>query len=239
MEEVTLPGAWPPWAQAPSTSTTMPPPPLNRADDLAVLTATAGPVEALSHGTLCETLASLALKFPLTAQDRMLSLLPLHEPLELACGLLLPLSRGARVAYWEGASLDWALQHARPTVLVGNPAVWQDLERQLRAAARSKGPIVAGTFEALLEVGRRLNRSGVQLGRLLFEPMHRRLGGELEYLINGDGVVAESTYRALTALGLRMSNAPSPQPDPPRADDFPPADRAVGLPTRPKTSNLN
>ncbi|HEX2879739.1 MAG TPA: AMP-binding protein, partial [Polyangiaceae bacterium] len=175
---------------------------------------------SFSHGTLCTTLAALAAKFPLGPSDRLLSQLPLSDPFELCCGLLLPLSRGARVAYVDTATqqIEAALQTVHPTVLVGNPQVWQELERRLRTHAQ-QGVIAAATFEALLDLGRRMSRSGVNLGRLLFGSVHRVLGSELQLLINGDGALPEATYRALTAVGLRVSNAAGPVPDAPVSED--------------------
>jgi long-chain acyl-CoA synthetase len=46
----------------------------------------------LSHENFTSLLASLAALFPLTENDRVLSVLPLHHTFEFACGLLLPLS---------------------------------------------------------------------------------------------------------------------------------------------------
>jgi long-chain acyl-CoA synthetase len=43
----------------------------------------------------------LAPLFPLGKGDRILSVLPLHHTFELTCGMLLPLSRGARIVYLD------------------------------------------------------------------------------------------------------------------------------------------
>lgn len=225
LDQATQPGAWPSWADsaARNVSTTVPPTAVNGTDDLALLAFPEGETAerglAFRHGTLCETLAVLAAKFPLEPRDRLLSVLPLSDPFELSCGLLLPLSRGARVAYWDEAHsrLEEALSCVHPTVLVGDPHAWQDLEARLRAHAQA-GVVQAGAFEAILDLGRRLGRNGVNLGRLLFASLHRVLGGELQYLINGGGALPQSTYRTLTALGLRVSNAAGPQPDAQHSD---------------------
>jgi long-chain acyl-CoA synthetase len=243
LEQATQPGPWPAWADgaAGSVSTTVPPTAVNGADDLALLTFPAGEARerglAFRHGTLCETLAGLAQKFPLEPRDRLLSLLPLSDPFELCCGLLLPLSRGARVAYWDDTQgrLEEALSAAHPTVLVGDPPVWQDLETRLRAQAQA-GVFAAGTFEALLDLGRRLGRNGVNLGRVLFASLHRVLGGELQYLINGGGALPPSVYRTFTAMGLRVSNAAGPQPDAPHSDVSQPGRDA---PARHKSFQIN
>jgi long-chain acyl-CoA synthetase len=220
--EATQPGPWPTWAHSEprNARTTLPPAAVNRAEDVALLVIRGGHASSFSHTTLCTTLTALAAKFPLSPSDRLLSQLSLSDPFELCGGLLLPLSRGARVAYFDPAvqTLESALHAAHPTVLVGNPSLWQELERRLRTHAQ-RGAIAAATFEALLNVGRRVNRSGVNLGRLLFGSLHRVLGGELQLLINGDGALPDATYRALTAVGLRVSNAAGPLPDEPVVDD--------------------
>jgi long-chain acyl-CoA synthetase len=56
---------------------------------------------ALSHRNLTALIASLAPLFPLGKDDRVLSVLPLHHTFELTSGMLLPLSRGARVVYLD------------------------------------------------------------------------------------------------------------------------------------------
>ena len=53
----------------------------------------------LTHANFTSLVAALAPIFPLSRGDAALSVLPLHHTFEFTCGLLLPLSRGARVVY--------------------------------------------------------------------------------------------------------------------------------------------
>ena len=89
----------------------------------------------LTHGNLCAMVASLGALFPLTADDRLLSVLPLHHAFEFTCGLLLPLTMGARILYLDELNADrlsWCLDEGRITCMVGVPALWQLLERRVR-----------------------------------------------------------------------------------------------------------
>jgi len=77
-------------------------------EDLAALIYTSGTTGTpkgvmLTHANLTSLVASLAPLFPLGTGDRVLSVLPLHHTFELSCGLLLPLSRGARIVYLTGS----------------------------------------------------------------------------------------------------------------------------------------
>ena len=75
-----------------------------REDDVASLIYTSGTTGhpkgvMLSHGNFASLIASLAPLFPLSANDRVLSVLPLHHTFEFTAGMLLPFSRGTRILY--------------------------------------------------------------------------------------------------------------------------------------------
>ena len=69
--------------------------------------------------------ASIGRLFPLVQEDRLLSVLPIHHSFEFACGLLLPLSMGARIYLDEinGDRLSFGLKEGRVTCMVGVPAL--------------------------------------------------------------------------------------------------------------------
>src|ERR1019366_1535532 len=80
-------------------------------EDIASLIFTSGTTGKpkgvmLTHANFTSLIAALAPIFPLNRGDRVLSVLPLHHTFEFTCGLLLPLSRGARIAYLDELSAD-------------------------------------------------------------------------------------------------------------------------------------
>src|SRR5690606_19966286 len=89
-----------------------PSPPLDvTSEQVAALIYTSGTTGVpkgvmLSHANLTALIAALSPLFPLSKGDRVLSVLPLHHTFELTCGLLLPLSRGARVVYLDELSAE-------------------------------------------------------------------------------------------------------------------------------------
>lgn len=163
----------------------------------------------LSHGNFTSLIASLAPVFPLSTGDRALSVLPLHHTFEFTCGLLLPLSRGSRVVYLDeltGERVVHALREARVTAMVGVPALWQLLERRIVAEVRERGSAASAVFDLALTVNRTLGKNlGADVGRVLFGPVHQRLGGSLRYLISGGAALPRETSRVFAGLGLHLA----------------------------------
>jgi long-chain acyl-CoA synthetase len=184
------------------------------ADDVAALIYTSGTTGRpkgvqLTHRNLTALIAMLAPLFPLGTGDRVLSVLPLHHTFELTCGLLLPLSRGARVVYLDELSADrmtQTLADSRITGLIGVPALWEMLERRISARVAEHGAWAARAFETAVELNRLLGKStGIDAGKLLFGPVHESLGGHLKFLISGGAALPERTHQLFAGLGLHLA----------------------------------
>ena len=182
--------------------------------DVAALIYTSGTTGrpkgvALSHANLTALVASLAPLFPLDKADRVLSVLPLHHTFELTCGMLLPLSRGARIVYLDELNaerLEHALSEGRITGLIGVPALWEMLERRILARVAERGSAFSRVFDVAVELNRTLGKSlGVDAGRVLFGPVHQALGGHLRFLVSGGAALPERTHQLFAGLGLHLA----------------------------------
>ena len=182
-------------------------------DDVAMIPFTAGtmgdakPV-VLTHKNLTAVLASVAPLFKITRRDSGLSVMPLHQTFELACGLLLPLLRGAKVTYVDDCTteqLSEAFQVAGITAMIGVPQVWQDLEKRIYDDLSESGPFAEAAFEAGLLLNRTLGKAlGVNLGRVLFRPVHDRLGGKIRFMVSTGGHLPAKTADMFRTLGLEL-----------------------------------
>jgi len=163
----------------------------------------------LTHANFTSLVASLAPIFPLSRGDGVLSVLPLHHTFEFTCGLLLPLSRGARVVYLDelsGETIAAGLQASRATAMVGVPALWQLLERRILQQVDARGPLARAAFDAATEVNRWLaSNVGVDAGRVLFGAVHARMGGHVKWLISGGAALPRETLERFSGLGLRLT----------------------------------
>ncbi len=183
-------------------------------DDVASLIFTSGTTGKpkgvmLTHDNFTSLIAALAPLFPLNSGDRVLSVLPLHHTFEFTCGMLLPFSRGSRIVYLDelkGDRVSTALKEARVTAMVGVPAVWQLLERRILSQVQAKGPIVEKAFEMAADLNRQLSKgTGIDLGKVLFGPVHQGLGGNIRYLISGGAALPPETQKLFAGLGFKLT----------------------------------
>ena len=182
-------------------------------DDVASLIYTSGTTGTpkgvmLTHANFTSLIAALAPLFPLGTGDRVLSVLPIHHTFEFTCGMLLPFSRGARVVYLDelkGDRVSQALKEARVTAMVGVPAVWQLLERRILSQVSSRGPLVEKVFDVAADMNRQLSKNtGIDLGKVLFGPVHAGLGGNIKYLISGGAALPKDTQELFSGIGLKL-----------------------------------
>jgi long-chain acyl-CoA synthetase len=212
LEEFTDTASWGPVGEP---SPELAPPAIDvKGSDLASIIYTSGTTGEpkgvmLSHANFTALLASLAAVFPLKESDRVLSVLPLHHTFEFTCGLLLPMSRGARILYLDELSaerLAEGLQKGRVTGMVGVPALWQMLERRILARVKEHGPAAVAAFNLSVELNRLLGkRIGVNAGRLFFGNVHDALGGHTRFLISGGAALPKGTAELFAGIGLPLA----------------------------------
>src|SRR3984957_4432012 len=182
--------------------------------DVASLIYTSGttprPTGALlTHANFTSLVAALAPISPLSRGDAALSVLPLHHTFEFTCGLLLPLSRGARVVYLDeltGESIGKGLQASRASAMVGVPALWQLLERRILQQVDARGPLARTAFDVAGEVNRWLaSNVGIDVGGVLFGAVHAKMGGHVKWLISGGAALPRETQERFAAIGLKLT----------------------------------
>ncbi|MDP9001522.1 MAG: AMP-binding protein, partial [Myxococcota bacterium] len=163
----------------------------------------------LTHANFASLVAALAPIFPLSDGDAVLSVVPLHHTFELTCGLLLPLSRGARVVYvgeLTGDRIARGLRASRARAMVGVPALWQLLERRVLMQVDARGPLARTAFDVAAEANRWVaTHVGTDMGRLLFGSVHAQMGGRMKWLISGGAALPRETHEFFLSLGLRLT----------------------------------
>ena len=141
-------------------------------------------------------------------KERLLSVLPLHHTFEFSCGLLLPLVAGGQIFTLDeltGERVLYALNTSRATAMVGVPALWQLLGRRVESRIQERGPAFERGARALLFVNRKLNDLGLDIGKKIFFPVHKELGGELKTLISGGAALPSDVHQLFRDLGLPLA----------------------------------
>jgi len=167
----------------------------------------------LTHKNLTSMVAKLSSTFSLYKHDVLLSVLPLHHTFEFSAGFLMPLVHGASITYLEeidADNLSDALEDAGITGMVGVPALWQLLERKIYknvadVSHGSRGILLERAFETLIDGNRSLrDKLGAGLGKLMFYPVHKKLGGRMRLLISGGSALPAETFKTFRGLGFDL-----------------------------------
>ena len=183
-------------------------------DDVASLIFTSGTTGTpkgvmLTHRNFAALVAKLAGVFDMGQGDGVLSVLPLHHTFEFSAGLLTPFSRGAEVTYIDELTADRigeVLETGRITGMIGVPAVWQLFHRKLTQELAARPKFVEEAMRGLMKVNAELrNRRDLNLGKLLFWPVHRKFGGHLRYMVSGGSALSDDVHKAFHALGFTLS----------------------------------
>ena len=162
----------------------------------------------LTHRNFAALVAKLGGAFDLGVGDGVLSVLPLHHTFEFSAGFLTPFSRGAEVAYLDELTSDRigeVLEGGNITGLVGVPALWQLFHRKITQEFATQPKFIEEAMKGLMSINAELrNRQGINLGKLLFWPVHRKFGGNIKFLISGGSALPDDVHKAFHALGFTL-----------------------------------
>ncbi|WNG39257.1 AMP-binding protein [Archangium violaceum] len=183
------------------------------ADDVASLIFTSGTTGTpkgvmLTHRNFASLIAKLAGAFNVGVGDAVLSVLPLHHTFEFSAGFLTPFSRGTEITYIDELTSDRlgeVFETGRVTAMIGVPALWQLLHRKVTQEMASRPPMVEQAIKSLMSAhGELRNRSSLNLGKLLFWPVHRKFGGKIKFLVSGGSALPDDVHKAFHQLGFNI-----------------------------------
>jgi long-chain acyl-CoA synthetase len=162
----------------------------------------------LTHRNFTFMVSELSKIFEFGVNDGMLSVLPLSHTFEFATGLLVPLSHGAQITYLSeltGDAIGRALKKGRVTAIVGVPALWDLMRRRLMQRFADKAPLLETFMKGLMAANYELRtRTKLDLGVLVFLPIHEGFGGRIRYLISGGSALPADVLKAFHGLGFNF-----------------------------------
>ncbi len=169
--------------------------------------------DAVAQELPTSMVSKLSSLFTLYKHDTLLSVLPLHHTFEFSAGFLMPLLHGACSHLLHR---DDRCRHAAPTrsSTRASPA-WSacpsavascSSARSTRTSAKA-GALVEKAFESIVELNRSLRDKlpwDIAAGKLLFFPVHKKLGGRMRLLISGGSALPADTMKAFRGLGFNL-----------------------------------
>lgn len=162
----------------------------------------------LSHRNLTSMVSMLSSVFDMSTRDGVLSVLPLHHTFEFSTGFLTPLSRGAQITYLPELTSDAlakAIKNGHVTGMVGVPALWELLHRRIKNRLYEQSDWIGKAADGLMRGNAWLrDKTSVNLGQVLFYPIHEGLGGRIRYFISGGSALSDKIQRDFHGLGFTI-----------------------------------
>ena len=153
----------------------------------------------LAHDNIVASVRAMHRVVP-PIEHRVVSLLPLSHLLEQAVALFYALDVGADVLYVRSRNprvIFEAIRRHRTTSMVVVPQIlelfWAAVEREVERSGR------AATFGRLRRIARHLPYA---LRRLMFRPVHDRLGGGIRLFVSSGAFLAPDLQQAWEDLGV-------------------------------------
>ena len=162
----------------------------------------------LSHRNFTSMVSMLSSVFDMSTRDGVLSVLPLHHTFEFSTGFLTPLSRGAQITYLPeltSEALARAIKNGHVTGMVGVPALWDLLHRRIKNKFNERSDWIGKTADLLIQANSWLrDRTPINLGPIIFYPIHEGLGGRIRYFISGGSALSEKVQNDFQGLGFTI-----------------------------------
>ena len=175
--------------------------------DLASIVFTSGTMGGakgvmLTHGNFTADVESVRRALPIRSSDRMLTVLPLHHALPFTVGLLAFTSLGVETTLENDLTrLGDRMLEMKPTLFGGVPALFKLMYRAIVRQLEAEGKL--GQFQRAVQIVDRVKRAtGLNIGPLVFRPLHRRLGGHLRFIVSGGAALDPEIARDYLRLGL-------------------------------------
>jgi len=178
-------------------------------DDLASIVFTSGTTGAskgvmLTHKNFVSDVISSCNRVNIKGSDGMLLILPLHHTFPLTAGLLSPLYKGARIIIENNKKrILKTMQERRPTYLLGVPKLFQLFYEAMVSEARRQGK--EGAWLRGIGLVRRIKElTGINIGRLVFRGLHKKMGGKVKLFISGGAPLNPELAKKYAYLGIPL-----------------------------------
>lgn len=160
----------------------------------------------LTHANIMANVTAITRRFDVDDDDRLLSVLPLSHMFEFTAGLFGPLAKGATIVYAKirgPEHLKELLKIERVSVLIGVPAVYQNILKGIEAAVAQ----LPNTSRATVSVAHKitgLTPVGGALSRLILKGIQKELGGNIKFWAAGGAPVSQELVEGLSRFGIPL-----------------------------------
>ena len=175
-------------------------------DDIASLLFTSGTtaipkIVPLSHFNICSNIMAMIALVGIQHNDHFLSVLPMHHVYECTCGFLCPYSSGCTITFVPNLRrVAETLAESKATIMLGVPMLFKAIYKRLVGKLTEKFPTkmyyhTASILSAITKT---------KLGKTVFSPLHKKLGGNLRLFITGGAAMDPHISEGFQKLGFNL-----------------------------------
>ena len=175
-------------------------------DEMSILLFTSGTTGIakgvmLSHRNICEDLMSAPTMLMVHDWDIFFSVLPVHHTYECTCGFLMPLYKGAAIAYCEGLKhIVKNLSEVRPTMILAVPLILESLYKNIMKNIRKQGK--EGLVKKVMAANKVTSKFGLDINKKLLKDILKVFGGRMRVLISGGAAIDPAILQFFNDLGF-------------------------------------
>jgi len=178
-------------------------------DDLASIIFTSGTTGAakgvmLTHYNFVSDVIASCNRIDLSHKDKMLLILPLHHTFPLTAGFLIPMYKGARIVIENSKTrVLRTFQEQKPTVLIGVPRLYQLLYDRIESEVKKQNKW--RQWQRALNLAKKVKqKTGINIGRLIFYKLHKKLGGKVRLFVSGGAPLPPTLAHKYYLLGIPL-----------------------------------
>jgi len=155
----------------------------------------------LSHRNLAVDLMVSPTVLKVNDWDIFFSVLPLHHTYECTSGFLMPLYKGAAIAYCEGLKyIQKNMLEVNPTMMNGVPAIFEALYKRIWKTIQKEGK--EKTVRRLISMSRRFRKIGIDLRGPLFKKIRDAFGTRIRLMISGGAAISPEVITGIQDFGI-------------------------------------
>ncbi|HEX5480048.1 MAG TPA: AMP-binding protein [Dehalococcoidia bacterium] len=180
---------------------------LVRPDDVASIVFTSGTTGGmkgvmLTHRNFMANCRSIRKAIPFGDRDRLIVVLPMHHAFPFTITAIVAPAVGGEVTFENDLRrIRDRMAEIKPTLFTGVPALFELMYRNVVQRIEAEGRLE--TFERGLRIcDATKQRTGINIGRIVFRELHKRLGGRLRFMISGGAALNPQVARDFARLGI-------------------------------------
>lgn len=176
-------------------------------DELSVILFTSGTTGVskgvmLSHWNLASNLMVSPTVLKVNDWDIFFSVLPVHHTYECTCGFLMPIYKGAAIAYCEGLKyITKNLAEVQPTMFLGVPLIFESMYKKIWKNVRKQGK--EKMLKRVLKLNRKTKKIGLDLGNLFLKEIRAVFGGRMRLMICGGAAINPEILEGIQDFGIQ------------------------------------